>query len=273
MSDDAKTPTTPLPTRTRQRSAGFPVLSLLDAAEVLRKAGKLGTTHTLSSLAGLMGHRTTNSGPFKSKLAALRDWGVIDGRGDKFSLTAIGLAIALPTDSENEANGLREAFFHCEIFARTYRAVVKNKDVEITSLANTAVHNYGVASAAKNDYARSLITSAVAAGLAELVGDKAVRFLPEPADGEPVALVSTVPQTGSVPSATVVAGVTTVRSFDGEVMRPVLRQVWPTESGQVVVEIRSARPLRAEEFNQVARVVTEVQALAALMGEAPDAPR
>jgi hypothetical protein len=64
-----------------------------------------------------------------------------------------------------------------------------------------------------------------------------------------------------------------IRTYDGEVARPILRQVWPTESGQVVVEIRSTRPLRAEEFNQVARVVSEVQALATMMGEAADAPK
>jgi hypothetical protein len=258
---------------TRHQSAGFPVLSLADAAEILRAAAKVGTSHSLGSLAGLMGHSTTNSGPFRRKLAALREWGVVDGRADRFTITPTGLSIALPRDPEDETQGLRTAFLNSAIFARTYRSVAKGRDVETAGIANNAVHNLGVAAAAKDDFVRSFVASAIASGFAERVGDRRVRFLSEPAAGEPVA-TNTI-QARSLERPDVSGFERTRRGMEPDMQRPILRQVWATTAAQIVLEIRSARPLRTNDFSLLAKVVGDIEDLAMHMNSdpEPDDPR
>jgi len=57
-----------------------------------------------------MGHATINSGAFRGKLAALRDYGLVSGRGESLEITPIGRKIAIPeTEAERQA-ALREAF-------------------------------------------------------------------------------------------------------------------------------------------------------------------
>jgi hypothetical protein len=240
---------------------GFPTLALPDAAEAVRRAAKYGTVHSESSLAGHLGHKTTNSGPFKQKLAALRDWGLIAGKGDQLSLTETGLAIALPTNPESEAAALRTAFFNSDVFAKTYQAVSKNIALDRTTLGNTAVRNQGVAPTSKDDFVKSLTASAITAGLAEAVDETKVQFLV----GVPAveAGLDSVPEDvrHAADRPSLQRGEARASTVEYEA-RPVLRQVWPTEYGQVILEIRSSRPLLATEFAQIGKVVAECQHLA-----------
>ena len=63
--------------RRRKPATGFPVLDLGKAASMLARASQHGWEHTVAEIAGYMGHATTNSGAFRAKLAALRDYGLV----------------------------------------------------------------------------------------------------------------------------------------------------------------------------------------------------
>ena len=94
--EDASESTTTSPAR-RKRATGFPVVSLAEAAAILKEAGKYGFDHSTAAFASYMGHSTTNSGAFRQRLAAFRDWKLIAGRGDRLAMTDIARMIALST--------------------------------------------------------------------------------------------------------------------------------------------------------------------------------
>ncbi|HEX6392167.1 MAG TPA: hypothetical protein VFZ97_01920, partial [Acidimicrobiales bacterium] len=72
--------------RRRKPSTGFPMIGLSEVTTVLTKAAQHGWNHTVAEIAGYLGHSTTNSGAFRVKLAALRDYGVLSGRGDELEI-------------------------------------------------------------------------------------------------------------------------------------------------------------------------------------------
>ena len=96
----------------------------------------------------------------------MREWGVLAGTGDRLSLTSTGLAIALPTSEDSEKEALQKAFFSAAVFAKTYADVAKDTPLELTALGNNAVHTHGVSITARDDFTRSLVASAIAAGIA-----------------------------------------------------------------------------------------------------------
>ena len=65
---------------------------------------KFGTQkRTLTELAGELGHKSEASGTFKNKLASLRDYGLIEGRG-KIGLTELGRRIVDQDSTIEEIN-------------------------------------------------------------------------------------------------------------------------------------------------------------------------
>jgi hypothetical protein len=160
----------PAPERlTRKRGVGFPVVGLPEAVEVMRKAGQYGSEHELGAFAGYMGHSTANSGSFKRRIAAFKDWKFIaGGTGDRVVFTDLGRRVAYPNDSGKEKNDLREAFRNCDIFWKVYDESAKGVPFSLETLANVAVRQLGVAPISKDRFAESLAESAVAAGFAEM---------------------------------------------------------------------------------------------------------
>src|SRR5438270_13202560 len=88
---------------TRARGVGFPVVPLLDAVKTLTEAGEYGAEHSRSAFATYLGHDTTNSGHFREKLAAFKDWKLITSAGDKIVFTQLGRDIALADDPTTKA--------------------------------------------------------------------------------------------------------------------------------------------------------------------------
>jgi hypothetical protein len=79
-------------------------VALPEAVSILRTAGKHGTEHAMSAFATYLGHSTHNSGSFKRRLAAFRDWKFIaGGTGDRVVFTDLGRRVAYPTDPVKES--------------------------------------------------------------------------------------------------------------------------------------------------------------------------
>jgi hypothetical protein len=158
---------------TRKRGVGFPVVDLHEAVSILRKTGKFGTDFALEAFAGFMGHSTANSGSFKRRIAAFKDWQFIaGGTGDRVVFTDLGRRLAFPTDPDNEKRDLMEAFQNCDIFMRVHENSAKGIPISMEALANLAVRQLGVAPVSKDRFANSLSKSAVTAGFAWMEGDK-----------------------------------------------------------------------------------------------------
>lgn len=240
----------------RKPGTGFPVVSLPEAAKIVQEAGKYGFEHSVSAFARYMGHATTNSGAFRQRLAAFRDWKLIAGRGDTVVFTDTAKTIALPPDARAERDALQTAFMNCVVFASLYDGVNKGQPVEARGLGAKAVHELGISPGAVDRFTSSFIDSAVAAGLAEADDGQIVLLDPgaasslgdgdrheEPDDEGP----GPEPPRGRV------------RLTQAP---PVVHQEWTLPAGAVVLEVRLDRPLPAGVFAQLGAVVQEVEALA-----------
>lgn len=245
----------------RKRSTGFPVVSLPDAAKVLREAGKYGFEHSISAFAQHMGHTTTNSGAFRQRLSAFRDWKLITGRGETIVFTDVAKTIALPTDAQAERDALQSAFMNCDVFATFYESVAKDQPIPAHGLGNAAVHKLHISPTAVERFTSSFVDSAITAGLAEVENGQVV--LHEPGD---VREQSDETASENTPSRN--------RGSEGERGRvrpmqalPVVHQEWTLPAGAVVFEVRLDQPLPADVFGQLGIVVQHAEKLAGRLRE------
>lgn len=255
-------------TQRRKKSTGFPVVSLSEAAGILKEAGKYGFEHSTSAFASYMGHSTTNSGAFRQRLAAFRDWKLIAGRGDSLAMTDIARMIALPTDDAAERRALQSAFMNSPVFFKLYEGSAKGQPLAMDRLGGRAVHDFGIAPGSKDKFAQSFSESAVAAGLAERTDDGQLVLRPMGAGDEEVeASELGVPTQGPVADPTLSRPPAQTRHST----LPVVHQAWVIDGGSIVFEIRTDKPLPASAFATVGEVVASLEHLAETL--APVAPQ
>src|SRR4051794_23141237 len=105
-------------TTRRPRGTGFPSFPLDEAHKAIKNAAKYGRVPADAAFAGYLGPDTTNSGPFRTKMASLRDWGLVERPSDgQVPITDLGHRLAHPDSDEQELGLLREAFFNAVPFA------------------------------------------------------------------------------------------------------------------------------------------------------------
>ncbi len=252
---DRPAPGAPDSARSRRRpGTGFPVVSLPEAAKIVRDAGKYGFEHSVSSFARYMGHSTTNSGAFRQRLAAFRDWKLIAGRGDTIVFTDTAKTIALPPSPAAERAALQTAFMNCSVFSRLLESVVKGQRIQAQPLGPRAVHTLGVSPGTVERFMASFIESAIAAGLAEADNGEVIFHDPDDASEPAVSLENFEPAEGrstEPPGRDRSSGVP-----------PVVHQEWTLPYGTLVFEVRLDRPMPAGLFAQLGVVVQELEALA-----------
>lgn len=261
-SGEEASPSTPR----RKRATGFPVVSLAEAAAILKEAGKYGFDHSTAAFATYMGHSTTNSGAFRQRLAAFRDWKLIAGRGDSLTMTDVARLIAHPTDDDSERRAMQSAFMNSPVFFKLYEESAKGKPLAAAQLGNRAVLNLGVAPGSKDKFVQSFTESAVAAGLAALNEDGQIVLGPLDAGtdgGRPTEDQSLDNPQAAQP----LSGRIQLAARQGT---PVVRQAWAIDGGSIVFEIRTDKPLPATAFATVGEVVASLEHLAETL--APSAP-
>lgn len=243
----------------RKRGTGFPVVPLSEAARILKEAGKYGFEHPAPAFASYMGHSTTNSGSFRQRLSAFRDWDLITGRGEMLTMTEVARLIAMPTDAAAERRAMQTAFSNCGVFARLYEQSAKGQPLTAERLAGRAVHELGVAPSSSRKFIESFIESAVAAELAEMSEDgDVVLWGPENgAAAKPGAVEQLDPQQ-PLPNAAPTHGHAAERVSGA----PTIRQLWPIDGGEIVFELRSDQALPATAFAAIGEVVAKLEDLA-----------
>lgn len=207
-----------------------------------------------------MGHSTTNSGAFRQRLAAFRDWELVAGRGDSLAMTEVARMIAVPTDEIAERRALQTAFMNSEVFRSLYEASAKGQALDTTRLAGRAVHDFGVAPSSKEKFVESFTESAVVAGLADMGEEGQIVLRPAEGEALPEAEGAYDP-----PTETTEANPAPVRAHRGLGARgavPVVHQVWEIDGGTITFEISTAKPLPASAFVTVGEVVASLERLA-----------
>src|SRR2546428_339397 len=103
--------------RKGSRELRFPYYDLGDAvavAETIHTKG--GGVASQDQLAAFLGHTTTNSGAFLSRIAAARLFGLISGRGSELKITPLAQKILMPVYPEQAREALLEAFLKVPLF-------------------------------------------------------------------------------------------------------------------------------------------------------------
>lgn len=260
------------------RGAGFPTLDVANAVKVIHTAGGHGADFTTSAFAQYCGHTTSNSGPFKQKVAAFRDWGLVTTKEGRVRLTDLGKDVARSPEPTEDQALLRRAFDACKIFKRFYDDQAKGTPLKRDMLGRLAVLDHKVAAKSQEKFVTALVDSAVTVGLASADKDSGtVTFnsISSVVDGPPSALGvdAQPPAPAAQPPASPATPATPVTQNPAAAAVPstsgaplLLRQAWPTATGEVVLEVRSTEPLPASAFALVGEAVGAAAALAASIG-------
>ena len=249
----------------RARGTGFPSMPLSDAVILIKKVASYGNTHTNAAVASFLGHQTPNSGPYRTKVAALKDYGLLAGRGDELTVTALGSEITHPGLDADPKASLARAFRSCKLFAAVYDELPTDRDLEVSALANSALHNHGVAAQAKDAFARSFVKSGESAGLLVSVADGRIR-LDEPIGDTPDASEVEVES----PQVRAPAGrENPVRPVSSTA---VVNHSWPIEGGTIRFVVESSRPLPASAYGVIGTVIEAGDKLAGMLGLVEVAP-
>jgi len=164
----------------RQRSTNYPSMDLAWAEDVIRKAYSSGTTNR-TALAQLAGYRDDTSGPARSKLAALRHFGLVDYEEGNVITTELGKKIAAPMPDEDVSEALRQSFFNVAAFKQMYELCAKEVALAKDVLANTAIRQIGIIAKAAPEFVDIFSHSGARVGLVEPIDEKSLRVLHTPA--------------------------------------------------------------------------------------------
>jgi hypothetical protein len=258
--------------RTRaSRGTGFPEMPLDEAVEAIQRAGRYGRSHSDAAFAGYLGHKTPNSGPFRSKMAALRDFGLIERPKDgQIPLTSLGQEIAHPTGDAQKQ--LQEAFFSAKPFAAIYEESAKGTPLSLELVANRAVTELGINPQSKSRFAESFRRSVTIAGLGETAGEGGIRLIPPgtetagaPADPSATSDGGELHGAASGESRPSRSAATTPER------PPIIHQEWAVPGGSISFVVTLDGALPSSAFGEVGNVVTAIERFVALISptEAP----
>lgn len=252
---------------TRSTSTGFPAVAVAEAVRTITDVAKYGRRHARSAFAQYLGHASAQSGPFKSKLAAYRDWGLVTTAPEVVELTPLAIRLALPPDPAKVPDDLLEAFRNCKPFVAIYDACAKGQKLELETIANMAVHRVGIAAAAKDKFVKSFAQSVVAVGLGEQVGNGLTLL----ADQRSAATRS-----DQIPEPTGDEAITPSQAAGQNERRPqasdaVLSLSWLIDGGEISFAIHRIHPLGSSAFGQVASVTAAIEDLVEALGARSEA--
>lgn len=246
------------------RGASFPSLSLPDAVSAITTIAAMGAHHTKDEIAEYLGHTTTNSGAFASKYASLRDFGFLSGRGNEIEVASLGMQVAHPESDTAKAEAIRQAFRRSETFNSVFESLKPGAVLQKEHIASRAVHQFDVSPTSKTDFIESFVASAVAAGIAEEVGEDEFKIVgPSESEEEEEKEKEHSPADSPPPSRHERGDSAGYTKGDGV---PVVHHTWQLEDGQMLFQVTVSGSLPAKAYGQIQSIIEQGDALAQLLG-------
>ena len=234
------------------RGASFPRMTLQEAAQAVKEASKVGSQHSAASMASALGHASPNSGTFRQKLADLREFEFVTGRGDDLELTALALRIARPLSAADADDAFRESFLGCEIFADMYQIATKGENIPLVTIANFGIHKLGVAQHSADRFAQCFSEGAAAAQLGERDDLAVTLWEAEQSIGA-----------GATTEPAVEDGAGTTGDDGRPFLQPAVQQVWPVGGGNITLSVRFPGALPSTAFGPLGKAMETVEELVA----------
>lgn len=262
----------------KKRGRGFPVLALAEAIEVVAAAGANGGEHSQAAFAMYLGHSTAKSGPYRTKLAALRDYGLIARGPERITLTEVAREVVRAGDRvHSNPDLLRQCFHQCDIFHEFYDNAPKGQSIDPAWISKIAVLDMNVSRDSAQRFAQVFSESVTTAGLGRRTDAGCV-----------LIFVPGTPEYDSTPTLEGLVGVE--MDDDGHAIRepqptqvytppspgkaPVaadhavaVQQVLPIDEGSITFVIRTSKPLPARAYVQVAALTEKLEQLASMLTE------
>lgn len=130
----------------RAKSAiGYPYFDLessIAVAKVIRERG--GMSCEADQLAHWLDYKSTRSGTYLTRVAAAKQFGLISGNSDRFSVTDRALAIIAPVMPSDAARAKSDAFLAVGLFARVFNDFRGKMLPPAVGIANLFQNTYGI---------------------------------------------------------------------------------------------------------------------------------
>jgi hypothetical protein len=173
-------------------SPRYDLESSIEVARALAFHGGAAASHTL---AALLGYKSVDNGAFLSRVAAAKQFGLIEGTSDDLRVTPLAHAILEPDFPETAARARFDAFMNVPLFVAVFRSKEGQPlPPDKTGMQNMLKHQFGVGDRQAPIAAARLLDSAEQAGLFALGHNKMIK----PTFGERAGAVAREP---AAPSA------------------------------------------------------------------------
>jgi hypothetical protein len=130
-------------------------------------------------LAAWLGYKTTRSGTYLTRIAAARQFGLIQSSGDRHSVTDRGMQIIAPVMPNDAIQAKVEAFLDIELFSKIFqkfRGTSLPPEVGLKNLFRTP--EYAILPDRVDQATRVLMNSAEQAGFFSATGDRSRLIMP-----------------------------------------------------------------------------------------------
>ncbi len=157
-----------------ERGTGFPRINLSTGVQVMDAASKFGKTwkkDTFATYGGKSNASSAKSGAFKSRLAALKEFGLIRVEGDDVYATDLANEITKPISEDERLAGIRKAFLSVGTFSDLFNSLEGGVALPKTKVVEYAVHNLGVSRESKERFISSFIESGKYVGVVDFSKD------------------------------------------------------------------------------------------------------
>lgn len=176
----------------------FPYYDLRHAVDVAKTLHeKAGGRCDRDQLAVLIGHSSTRSGAFLSKISAVKMFGLIEEGSDSVvRITGRGKRIVAPVKQEDAQSAKVEAFLDVELFRKIYEEFKSTTLPDEVGLKNLLKNEYGIVESRLGATVRILLDSAEYAGFFEMGGgarDRLVKPVITPKDQADEAPAAVLP--------------------------------------------------------------------------------
>lgn len=182
------------PKRTRSGTASpyFDLDTSIKVAETIHGIG--GGSCTSDQLAAWLNYKSTRSGTYLTRIAAARQFGLIQTNGDRHSVTDRGMQIIAPVMPNDAVQAKVEAFLDIELFSKVFqkfRGTSLPPEAGLKNLFRTA--EYAILPDRVDQAIRVLINSAEQAGFFAATGDRSRLIMPSNAASKPAEAVELKP--------------------------------------------------------------------------------
>lgn len=169
------------PAKERRRSEiGFPAYGLVDSITVAKTIHERGGgVVTPEQLSAFLGYKGTNNGAYITRVAAARQFQLIQGggRSGQFSITPLAQRFLMPVYPEDARAALVDAFMNVELFKAVYEEFRGKELPPEFGLKNLLRSRFGIV---RQDVAyRVLMDSAEQAGLFSTKGSRTQLIIPQ----------------------------------------------------------------------------------------------